>query len=159
MVGLGIGEVVGGQCMGLVNDWIGNRRTSLVNVFLVFLCFACTCYNISVLNFDWTTYLMCFLWGLQDSAANIHCASLMSFQFVSQSEPFGVFNLFQGFSLFIFEFIQTMVDEDPNRYLSYTVAVGILGMIATGTTYWFPYIVDGEEKDDLNNSRFERAAS
>jgi predicted MFS family arabinose efflux permease len=64
MIAFGFGEVIGGLVMGLVNDKIGNKKTSIINVVLVALCFAVTLYNIHDLTFDWSSYLMCFLWGI-----------------------------------------------------------------------------------------------
>jgi hypothetical protein len=58
--------------MGKLIDLFGSKKTTLVNVFLVILVFASTNYAINRNDFDWSSYLMCFLWGLQDGCVNTH---------------------------------------------------------------------------------------
>jgi len=42
LVAFGVGEVIGGLLMGLVNDYFGNKKTTIANVVLVVLCFTST---------------------------------------------------------------------------------------------------------------------
>ncbi len=58
--------------MGKLIDLFGSKKTTLVNVTLVALVFASTIYAIQKNTFDWSSYLMCFLWGLQDGCVNTH---------------------------------------------------------------------------------------
>ena len=58
--------------MGKLIDLFGSKKTTLFNVFLVVLVFASTINAIHQNTFNWSSYLMCFLWGLQDGCVNTH---------------------------------------------------------------------------------------
>ena len=58
--------------MGKLIDLFGSKKTTLVNVFLVILVFVSTINAIHRNVFDWSSYLMCLLWGLQDGCVNTH---------------------------------------------------------------------------------------
>ena len=78
------------------------------------------------------TYVMIFLWGIQDSATNVHLSGILGFEFESKAEPFGVFNLLQGFTCFICSIVQTFMVYDTNRhliiYVSVTTLIGIVSL-------------------------------
>lgn len=105
MVAFGFGEVVGSILIGIIIDKIGSKKTSLVNIFIILILINVTGYSVYSERYDWITFLMCFLWGLQDSSLNIHTFQILGFEFISQSEPFGVFNILEGISAFLFQII------------------------------------------------------
>lgn len=49
--------------------------------------------SISILEYNWTSYAICFVWGYLDGALNIHTLQILGFEFVSKSEPFGLWCL------------------------------------------------------------------
>lgn len=83
----------------------------------------------------------------------------MGFEFESQSEPFGVFNLIQGISVFIFQLIQSYLDTTNNQtVITYTLIVGAFAAAAHLTTYFFPYskISTNDEDIDKRNLKVQR---
>ena len=86
------------------------------------------------------TYLMCFLWGYQDGSINIHIFQILGFEFKNQIEPFSVFNLVQGFSIFVGEFAQSFLDIDQSKgIIMYSYICLAFGIISCSITYFFPY--------------------
>jgi len=65
--------------MGPMNDKLGSKKTSFVNVTLVVITIAMTVENIVDLRYNYTSFLMCFLWGFMDAAINIHSNAICSF--------------------------------------------------------------------------------
>mmetsp|Transcript_5010 Transcript_5010/g.8543 ORF Transcript_5010/g.8543 Transcript_5010/m.8543 type:complete len:116 (+) Transcript_5010:921-1268(+) len=106
MMLFGIGEVLSGILSGLQIDRFGSRRQVLFNLSLILLTVGVSVLSIRRATYDWVTYVMCFLWGYQDGAINIHTFQILGNQFESQSEPFGVFNSVQGIAVFLACIIQ-----------------------------------------------------
>jgi predicted MFS family arabinose efflux permease len=102
MVAFGFGEVIGGFLIGIIIDKIGSKKTSIVNVIIILVLINVTAFSVNSNKYDWITFLMCFLWGFQDSSLNIHIFQILGFEFISQSEPFGVLNIMQGIAAFLF---------------------------------------------------------
>lgn len=102
MVFLGFGEVTGAQLNGLIIDWMGSMKTTLINILIVIITGLITVYNLYKLEMTTWTYVMTFAWGFSDGAINCHINQILGFEFESQSEPFCVFNFLQGIGVFMF---------------------------------------------------------
>ncbi len=140
MVAFGFGEVIGGFIIGIIIDKIGSKKTSVVNVIIILILINVTAYSVKSQKYDWITFLMCFLWGFQDSSLNIHTFQILGFEFISQSEPFGVLNIMQGIAAFLFQLIQSKIDTTNQRdVIIYTYCVGAFAIIAHAATFFFPY--------------------
>lgn len=72
MVAFGFGEVIGGLAIGIIIDKIGSKKTSIINAITILILVNVTALSIHSERYDWITFLMCFLWGFQDSSLNIH---------------------------------------------------------------------------------------
>ena len=72
MVFFGVGEVVGGLFVGILIDFIGSRRTTILNLVILAITILVTLQKLANLEYNWFTYAMCFAWGFQDAAINIH---------------------------------------------------------------------------------------
>ena len=83
MVAFGIGEVVGSIIVGIIIDKIGSKKTSIVNILIILILINVTAVSVNSEKYDWMTFLMCFLWGLQDSSLNIHTFQILGFEFIS----------------------------------------------------------------------------
>ncbi len=71
MVALGFGEVMGGFFHGILIDYIGSKRTVFVNIFILITVFISTEFTLYTLEYNWLTFVACFLWGYQDAMTNI----------------------------------------------------------------------------------------
>ena len=72
MIFFGVGELFGGQIMGFVVDKFGSKVTTLKNVFLAMLMTAVTFTSVDMCEYNYMTFIMCFVWGYLDGANNIH---------------------------------------------------------------------------------------
>ena len=106
MVAFGCGEVSGGWLVGKFIDRFSSKTTSLLNVFICATMIISTCISINWMEYNWLSYFMCYCWGFQDGAINVHTYSICSYEFKSQSEPFAIFSTLQGLGSFFFSLIQ-----------------------------------------------------
>ena len=83
MIFLGVGEVVGGFLLGYICDKIGSKNMCLVNVLIVFTTTGLTYWNLVQMEYNWVTYLVCFMWGINDGCSNIHINQMCGFEFES----------------------------------------------------------------------------
>ena len=81
MISFGFGEVLGGILMGLVIDYFGSKMGSLKNVVLAVLMTASTYGSLYYLEYNYLTFIMCFLWGYVHAAINIHSYQILGFEF------------------------------------------------------------------------------
>ena len=72
MVAFGFGEVFGGLAGGYIIDSCGSKVASLVNVLIVIVMISVTLVAIFVLEYNVISFIMCFMWGVQDGALNVH---------------------------------------------------------------------------------------
>lgn len=72
MVAFGIGEVLGCYFIGWVVDRFGSRKTAYVNIAICSIMTAITLIFIGINQYSALAYVMCFLWGIQDSSTNTH---------------------------------------------------------------------------------------
>lgn len=63
MILLGIGEIIGGNFVGLVRDKLGNRVAIITQIALTILGVLVVIIQNEVNTFGWYTWIMCFLWG------------------------------------------------------------------------------------------------
>ena len=96
MIAFGAGEIIGGLLLGVIIDKIGSKYTCIINIMIVGVQGLVTILSINSADYNALSFLMTFLWGFQDGALNIHTFQILGFEFETQSEPFGVFNLVQG---------------------------------------------------------------
>jgi predicted MFS family arabinose efflux permease len=92
MVLLGTGEIFGGQCLGFIRDKMNNRVSLLAEILLCICAYAIVIiYNYNN-EFNYLAYIMCFVWGFQDSGLNCLTRCVLGFEFESKITPFSVFN-------------------------------------------------------------------
>jgi predicted MFS family arabinose efflux permease len=107
MAMLGLGEMIGGYVVGQLRDNFGNATAISAQLTLIFLAV------ISVMTFNRLdyfnlslAYLMCFLWGLQDSGINCLLRSILGFEFESNLLPFSVFSVSHSLTVFAAQLIE-----------------------------------------------------
>lgn len=72
MVLFGAGEVFGGLFIGWLVDKLGSKKTIYFNLFIITATFACTIGYLSLNSYGFLSFLMAFLWGVEDSCVNTH---------------------------------------------------------------------------------------
>ncbi len=102
MILFGIGEILGCFFIGTIVDRLGSRTASVMNIMIMVAMTLCTCTYCYIWEFSWLAFLMCFLWGFQDSAINTHSGEILGFEFDNNSEPFSVYNILQCIACAIF---------------------------------------------------------
>lgn len=138
MVAFGLGEVVGSAIIGQIIDKWGSRAAALANVCIIISMTGVTLSFLLVNSFNWLAFAMTLLWGIQDSTVNTHCFEMLGFEFDNNVEPFSVFNLWQALGVFIFSFIETLL-ETREHYIVFISVIGVLGVLSCGTTYYFDF--------------------
>jgi len=103
MVGFGLGEIFGGFFIGWVVDRFGSKVAILCNLAIILAMFGITLGFIQIFDFNWMPWVMCFLWGCQDSGVNTQVQEMLGFEFDNaSSEPFSIYNILQCLACFIF---------------------------------------------------------
>jgi sugar phosphate permease len=72
MIFFGVGEILGCFFIGWVVDKYGSYKATLVNCVIMTAMGIVTVIYAIVYDFGILAYVMCFLWGFQDSAVNTH---------------------------------------------------------------------------------------
>ena len=72
MILFGVGEILGCFFIGWVVDKYGSKRATYVNCAIMIAMGSITVLYTFIYNFGVLAFLMCFLWGFQDSAVNTH---------------------------------------------------------------------------------------
>lgn len=140
MVAFGVGEVVGGFCHGILIDRIGSRRTIYANLAILLIVAAVTEWSIYSMKYDWLSFFMCFAWGFEDGTANTYVFQILGFEFEGKGDPFAVFTLLQGLSVFTFDLIEGAIqDDDRDQLLIYTACVVSVGLVANACTFFFKF--------------------
>ena len=156
MIMLGFGEIVGGLIVGKVRDTIGNKPCIFFQILLV----AASLFMILRFNnsndFDYfPAYMMCFLWGTQDSGTNCFINCILGFEFDSKILPFSVFKFTQSLFIFVFQLVQSKVldtdaipdiDDQVNTLQTYLIAVGAFGILSLLIMIPFKFKETGEEE-------------
>jgi len=117
MIAFGFGEVIGGFIEGWFIDKFNPARGNIFNLLVIVMMTIITIISISRERFDGFSYIMSFSWGFMDGCINIHTYQALGFEFVSQSEPFGVYGLLNGFSCFVFELVQGIINVESKQSL------------------------------------------
>jgi len=106
MMFFGAGSVVSGVVNGIVQDKIGPKKSALLTTGIIIVMTIITVFNVRATSeFGWLSYLMCFIWGFQDTCGIIFTSRLCGFEFENHSEPFSVFNFVQGVVVFAFQIV------------------------------------------------------
>lgn len=72
MVLFGVGEILGCFFIGYIVDHFGSKVATIFNLVIIALMGGVTLTFIFIYDFGWLAFLMCFMWGFQDSATNTH---------------------------------------------------------------------------------------
>lgn len=72
MTFLGVGEIFGCFFIGWIVDRFGSYAATKVNIVIMFVMSAVTVVFTIIYEFNYLAYIMCFMWGFQDSAVNTH---------------------------------------------------------------------------------------
>ena len=72
MVLFGVGEVLGCFFIGAFIDKLGSKISVIVNLFIILAMTLVSIAFIMIYKFNSLAWIMCFLWGFQDSAVNTH---------------------------------------------------------------------------------------
>jgi MFS family permease len=70
MVGFGFGEITGGFFIGWIVDRLGSKVAILTNLVIILAMFGFTLGFIVQFEFNYLAWIMCFMWGFQDSGVN-----------------------------------------------------------------------------------------
>ena len=68
MVAFGFGEVIGGFAHGILIDKIGSKKAVIVNLGILVAAIAATIISLKSLEYNFYTFLMCFMWGYEDGS-------------------------------------------------------------------------------------------
>lgn len=85
---------------------------------------------------------MAFMWGVQDGSVNTHCLEMLGFEFDDNTEPFSIFSMFEAFAVFIFQILQSLVEDHDGLGTNYEIYVGVTGItgaLMCGCTYFFDF--------------------
>ena len=72
MILFGVGEILGCFVIGYIVDHFGSKKATILNMIILLIMGAITITFILIYKFGFLAFLMCFLWGFQDSAINTH---------------------------------------------------------------------------------------
>ena len=101
MVAFGFGEVIGGYLHGLIIDKLGSKRTCYVNTSIMTITVASCLVSINNGEYNYLSFIMCFCFGWSDGVTNTFMFQMMGFEFENPSDPFSVWNIYQGISEFL----------------------------------------------------------
>jgi predicted MFS family arabinose efflux permease len=139
MVSFGFGEIVGGLLIGQVVDRKGSKPAALVNMGLVFVTVLLTVIYLQDPEYNAFVFLMAFMWGVEDGSVNTHCLEMLGFEFEDNTLPFSIFSMFEAIAVFIFQLIQSLVNDNAKSYGTYVLTTGLLGGVMCGMTYFFSF--------------------
>ncbi len=159
MILFGIGEILGCFFIGWVVDKYGSHRATIFNCVIMSAMGLVTVLYAIIYDFGVLAFLMCFLWGFQDSAVNTHSQEILGFEFENNSEPFSVFNIAQCMATAIFSLIQIAVDNQTS-YIIYAVFIFLIGLGSVANTLRFKFR-EQQRKDMIvmntgNDNKIER---
>jgi MFS family permease len=150
---LGVGEILGGNIIGIFRDKYGNRAAYTFEIVLLLAGVGCVLVFNNQNKFGWMAYVMNFVWGLQDSGLNSLLRCLLGFEYEDKTTPFSVFNFVQSLSLFGVQLIGSQVmnsDFDTTKaikYLNiYIIAAGTLGALSLLMMLFFKFKQDLKEE-------------
>jgi len=109
-------------------------------------------------QYDFSAYIMCFLWGLQDSGASCLTNCLAGFEFSDKMTPFGVKNFVQSLSVFVCaQFCSFVIaSKDPGYLLTYLLIIGCFGLSAIFLMLFFPFKPTQRDKNKRMENEIEK---
>jgi MFS family permease len=110
MVFFGVGEVLGCFFVGYFIDKYGSRFAVFINVGIIIIMSVVTLWFISLFEYNFLAFLMCFMWGFQDSALHTHTQEILGFEFDDNFTPFSLFGIWQSLCCFVFQLIVSEVE-------------------------------------------------
>lgn len=146
MILFGVGEILGCFFIGLVVDKLGSKIASGCLIVIMIVMTLVTLVYCAVWEFGWMAFLMCFLWGFQDSSVNTHAQEILGFEFDNNFEPFSVFNILQCSACAIFQIIEIGV-VDQRDYVIFTIAIGVIGVLCCSSMLFFDFREAKSHKD------------
>lgn len=72
MVLFGVGEILGCFFIGFIVDRYGSKTATIFNLLIILIMGGVTLAFIFIYDFGALAFVMCFMWGFQDSATNTH---------------------------------------------------------------------------------------
>ena len=167
MIALGFGEIFGGLFVGKIRDTYKN--IAAIAAQIVILLAALIYIQIFNSNNDFTytgAYLMCFLWGTQDSGINCFVNCILGFEFESKILPFSVFKFTQSLFTFVFFIVQSHVvnddlelDDQINILKIYLMIVGIFGILSVSLMLIFDFKKENDKKDEGDGGNISKVES
>ncbi len=95
MTGLGIGEIIGGFLIGQIVDKFGTKTAIVCNFITIIVMSAVTLVFIHQFEFNALPWIMCFLWGFQDSGVNTQLQETLGFEFDNNAnEAFSLYYIY-----------------------------------------------------------------
>ena len=140
----GIGSTCSAIMMGKIIDHSNNSRKPIfINILVQAALITANIVNIREGNFGVLSYVLCFLWGLQDGIVNTHCFQMLGYEFDTYGDQYSVFQFVQGISVSIFQFTESELDidsDDSNRsILNYTYFISVFGLVCIAYTFTFDF--------------------
>lgn len=78
---MGVGDALGGPLMGFFIDKITTKYSNFITLIVTIATGSVIYINMTELRYDYLSFLMCFLWGLQDAFINVINLRMMGFEF------------------------------------------------------------------------------
>ena len=138
MVLFGVGEIMGGFFIGFFIDKFSSRFAVMINLVLIVVMGGVTLLFINQFSYNFLAYLMCFLWGFQDSAVHTHTFEILGFQFEDNYTPFSLFGIIESLGCFICQLIIANL-KTQSEFSTYTIAQTIVALVFCSITFFFPF--------------------
>jgi MFS family permease len=96
--------MIGGAIIGRVIDKLGLKQALVLSLIVTTLSFCLMLYYLHLYTFSWITFLVTFMWGVQDSTINniMNCTLGFDFDSKDPATPFAVQNFMQPLFVFVF---------------------------------------------------------
>jgi predicted MFS family arabinose efflux permease len=102
MVLFGVGEVLGCFFIGQVVDRLGSKAATVAICVIQLVMGGITMAYIIIYKYGVLAYLLCFIWGFQDSAVNAHIQGLLGFEFDNPDVAYSVLNSMMAITCILF---------------------------------------------------------
>ena len=152
MIAFGFGEIFGCFFIGYVVDKFGSKVAGGCNIVIMSVMTLVTIAYTIIYEFSYLGFVMCFLWGFQDSAVNTHAQEILGFEFDNNSEPFSIYNILQCIACAVFSMLEILVDTNL-EFIIFTTCIGLFGIFCCSTMMFFDFREETAFRD------FEKRAS
>ena len=85
MVGLGVGEMLGGQLIGQIIDIKGSKIACIANAIIMTIMTLIATSFLILNEYNALVFATTFIWGFQDSAISTHSMEILGFEFNENS--------------------------------------------------------------------------